>query len=130
MVLLWRGRWCTVDVLHPHVVPPFFCGFYHYFMVLVCLVKEQLVFFPRLEFRGFSSPLSDVVVEHPLLCQQGDTFGHHHGVGDFLAFCLREFSHLFQLLNQSVKGFRGVVGTHHLNCVLLKVDLVDHPVSG
>ena len=77
-----------------------------------------------------SSPLFDVIVEHPHPCQKGDPFGHHHGVVDCLASCSRKFSTLFQLFNQSGKGFRGVVGPHHLDCILIKVNFVNPPVAG
>ena len=76
-----------------------------------------------------SPPISDVVVEHPCMCQKGDTFGYHHGIGDYLASCLRKFPPLFKLFNQSVKGLQGVLGPHQIDCVLLKVDLVDRPIS-
>ena len=57
MVLLWRGRWCTIDILHRRSVPPFSCSCYHYFLLSVLSVKKQLVFCPRLEVGGLSSPL-------------------------------------------------------------------------
>ena len=130
MVLFWRGRWCTVDVLHCWGVPPFSWSCYRYFMLSVSSVKEQLVILPRLEVVRLSSPIADVVVEHPCLCQNGDPFGHHHWVEYCLASCLREFYPLFQMFNKLGKRFRRVVGPHHLYCIFLEVDLVDHPVSG
>ena len=130
MVLFWRWRWCTVDVLHCRGVPPFYCGFYHYFLLLVRSLKKQLVLFPILEVIRLLYLISDVFVEHPHLCQKGDPFGYHHGVGNCLESSLREFSPLFQLFNQSSKELRGVVWPHNLDCVLLDVDLVHRPVSG
>ena len=64
------------------------------------------------------------------MCQKGDPFGNYHDVGDFLASCSLEFSPLFQLFNQLSKGFRRVVRPHHIDCVLLDIYLVDHPVAG
>ena len=91
----------------------------------MCSVEKQLVLCPSLLAGGLTSPLSDVVIENPRLRQKGDTFGNHHGVRDRLPSCSRELSPLFQLLYQSVKGFRGVIGTHHLHCIILEVNFVD-----
>ena len=129
MVLFWRGGWCTVYFLHRCGAPPFFAVVTALFCSR-CDRWKKLVLFPRLEFRRLSSPLADVVVKKTRLCQKGDPFGHHHGIEDCLASCSREFSLLFQLFNQSVKGFRGVVGPHHIDCILLEVDIVNRPVAG
>ena len=85
---------------------------------------------PGLEVGGLSSPLLDVIAEHPRLFQKSDTFGNHHIVGDFLSSCSCKFSPLFQQFNQLGKGLGGVVGPHHLDCVLFKVDLVNQSVAG
>ena len=68
-------------------------------MLSVLPVKESFIFLPHIEVRGFSSPLSDVVVENLRLLQKDDSSGHHHGVRDFLAYCYREFPILFQIFN-------------------------------
>ena len=127
MVIFWRGRWCNVDILHRRGVTQFSCGCYSSFILSVCSVKKQLVLCPRLKVGRLLPPLSDVIVEHPCLFQKGDKFGHHHGFGDCLDSFSRKLSPLFQLFNQSGKGFRGIVGPHHLDCFLLEVDLVDPP---
>ena len=44
MVLFWRGRWCTVDILHCCVVPAFSCGFYRSFLLSVLSVEKSLYF--------------------------------------------------------------------------------------
>ena len=131
MVLFWSGRWFTIDVLHCRgVPPPFPCGFYWYFLLSVRSVKEQFLFRPRLEFGGLSSQLSDVVVKKKRLRQKGDSFWHHHGVRYCLSSWSRELSPLFQLFNQSGKGFRGVVWFHHLDWIFLEVDFADSLVAG
>ena len=127
MVLFCKWRWYTIYVLHFCGVPPFSCGYYCSFLISMLLVKEQLVFPPRLEVGVLLSPLSDVVFEHPRMCQKCDHFGHNHGVGDCLASCSCKLSPLFQLFNQLGKEFRGVVGPHHLDCVILEVNIVDQP---
>ena len=124
------GGWYTIYVLHRRGVPYFSWGCYRSFMLSMCSVEKQLVLRPRVLVGGLTSPLSDVVVENIRLRQKGDPFGHHHGVGDRLPSFSREFSPLFQLFYQSGKGFRGVIGPHHLHCILLEVDFVNHPVSG
>ena len=80
------------------------------FYTLNALGEKNLVLHPLFVVNILFSPLSDIFVEHPHLCQKVDPFIKHHGVGDFLDSCLREFSTLFQLFNQLVKEFRGVVG--------------------
>ena len=130
MMLFWCGRVCTIYVLHRCGVPIFSCGCYRFSMLLVCLVEEQLVFWPHLLFGGLTSPLSDVIVENPHLRQNHDPFGHHHGTGDYLTSYLRELSPLLQFFYQSGKGFRGDVGPHHLHCILFKVNFIDFPVTG
>ena len=95
MVLFWRGLWCTLNFLHCRSVPPFSCGCYRYFMLLVCSVEKQFVFCPRLEVGGLSSPLSDFIIENSCLRQKGDSFWHHHGVVYCLASCSWGLSTLF-----------------------------------
>ena len=51
-------------------------------------------------------------------------------IGDGISSCLREFSPLFQLFNNSGKGFCRIGGTHHLQCVPLKINLVGSSVAG
>ena len=58
-----------------------------------------------------------------------DPFGKNHGVSNCIPSCLREFSPLFQLFHQSGKGFRGVVGPHHLYGLFLEVDFVYFPIA-
>ena len=99
MVLFCRGRWCTIDFFHFRGVPPFSCGCYRSFLISLLSVKEYFVFILRLKVRIFSSLLSDAVIENPRLRQKGDSYGHHHGVGDFMASCSRELPPLFQLFN-------------------------------
>ena len=90
---------------------------------------KKLVVVPRLLFGGMMPQLSDVVIENRYLCQKGDTFGHHYGVGDRLTSFLRELSPPFQWLYRSGKGFRGIVGPHHIYCILLEVNFVYRPVA-
>ena len=63
-------------------VPTFSCGCYQSFLLSVCSVKEQLVFYLHIEVGGLSSPLLDVIVEHSRLLQKGDPFVHHRVIGD------------------------------------------------
>ena len=83
-----------------------------------------------IEVGGFSFPLSDVVVEHPRLCQKIDPFVHHHDVRDCLASCSSEFNPLFEIFNLWGKALHRIIVPHHINCVILEVVLVELPVAG
>ena len=106
-----------------------FLGLLPVFSVLGVLGGRTDCIFPRPLVGVLTSPLTDVVVENPRLRQKGDLFGHHHGIRDGISFCLRKLYPLFQLFYQSGKGFCRVAGPHHIHCLLLNVDFVDHPVD-
>ena len=130
MMLFGRGVWYTIYVLHRRGVPSFSCGCYWCSLLSMCSVEKQLVLCPRLLVGGLTSPLSDIVVENLCLRQKGDPIGNNHGVGYRLPSFSHDFSPHFQLCYQSGKGFRGVLGSHHLHCILLEVFFVYHPISG
>ena len=109
---------------------PLFLCLVPFFSARNVLGEKKLVFHPCLEVSGLLPPLLYVAIKHPRMFQNGDPFGHHHGFGYFMASCVRELSPLFQLFNQSVEGFHRVVGPHHIDCILLEVNLVNRPVSG
>ena len=64
VMLLWRGRRYTIDVLYRRGVSPFTCGCYHFNFLAVGLVKEDLEFCPCLLVSGMMAPLPDVFVEY------------------------------------------------------------------
>ena len=129
MVLFCRGRWCNIDNFHRSGVPPFSCGCYRTSLLSVRLAEKNLYFAHVLRSEDVRIHYRMLFLNTPPLCQERDPFGYHHGVRDCLASCLRELSPLFQLINQSSKGFRGVVGPHYIDCVILEIDFVDHPVA-
>ena len=43
MMLFWRGRYCTIDVLHRSGVPPCSCGCYRSFLLSVRSVKKNCI---------------------------------------------------------------------------------------
>ena len=94
----------------------------HFPMVVIALLysqcswqRKQIVVCPRLLVGGLTYPISYVVIKKTRMCQKCNPFGHHHVVGYCLPYCSREFSLLFQFFYQLGKGFRRVLGTHHLH---------------
>ena len=119
-----NGSLMEWEVVHcrcfaPSQCTPIFLRLLPLFSALGVLSEKKIVLRPCREVGGLLSPLSDLIVDHLHLFQKGDPFGQRHGVADCLASCSRKFSPLFQLFNPTGKGLCGVVGPHHLHCVLL-----------
>ena len=69
LMLFWRGKRYTVDVLYRHGVSPFSCGCYRFNLIVVGSVKEDIEFPPYLLVGGLTLSLPDVFIECLRLCQ-------------------------------------------------------------
>ena len=74
MMLFWRVRRYTINVLYRCGVSPFPCGCYRFPLLAVGLVKEDLECCPCLLAGGLTLPLPDVFVEYLRMSQQGNNF--------------------------------------------------------
>ena len=130
MVLLWRGlvvhRICFAPLQCTHIL----LRSLPLFSAIGALNKKQLVLCQYLEVSRLSSPLAYVIVEHPRIFQNGRSLWtlswRWRLSGLLIAWILSPFPPV-QSLGQGVPR---VIGPHHLDCVILEVDLVDRPVSG
>ena len=101
MMLFWRGWRYTTDVLYCHCLTPSVCGGYLSPLFTVGLVKKRLERGPCIEVGGLSSPLYNILVKGGRLFQKGDTFGHHHHIGNRLPSCMHKLSALLKFFDQS-----------------------------
>ena len=67
-----------------HCVSPFSCDCDRSPFFTTGPVEKCLESGPCFDVIGVSSPLSDILIKCRSLCQKGDTYGHHHFVGNFL----------------------------------------------
>ena len=102
VMLFWRRWRYTVDVFYRRYVSAFDCNGDRSPLFTMVWVEKNLESGPCLEVSDLLSLLSDILAKGVRLCQKGDTFGHHHHVGNRLTSRMREFSLLFQFLNQTV----------------------------
>ena len=130
MVIFWRGRWCTVYVLHCCGVTDFSCGCYCSFLLLVGLAEKKLYFAHvlRLADCRLQSLMSSLKI--PVCASRVIPFdiiiASEIVWPPDLAISL-PFS------NCSIsraREFSGVVWPHHINCIFLEVHFVDHPIAG
>ena len=127
-MIFYRGRWYTINLLYRCSVSPFSCWCCLSPLITMGLVEERLLVRPCLLVGGLASPFSYVLVENGCLCQKVYPFRHHNFVGDRLPSWSHKLSPLFQLFDQSGKGFCGFIRTHHIHRIFFWVDLVYHTV--
>ena len=83
-LLVGGVRQYTIYVMHHCGVNPFSYGGDWLPLIYVWAVGKYLEGCPRLEVGGLLMPFSDVIVESFRLCNKGNTFWHHHGIGNRL----------------------------------------------
>ena len=68
MMLYWRGKRYTIDMLYLCAVTPFTCGWYRLPFIALVLVKEDLEFLLCLLVGALTLTIHDVFVKYPHLC--------------------------------------------------------------
>ena len=74
VILFWRVRRYTKNILYHCGVSPFSFGCYSFPILVMGSVKETPEVRPCLMVSGLTSPLSDFLIKHCRLCQKGDPF--------------------------------------------------------
>ena len=132
--LMLRGNLLVGLLLHRRFSVPLWCTplslrWLPLFFDICALCGKNLEVCARLEFGGFLEPFPDILVECFYLCQRGDTFWHHHVVGNYLPSYSCKLSPLIDLVNEVGKRFCGVIGPHHLELFFSEVNFVNSPIQ-